>query len=145
MSITSDDVGRSYPATRPYRVSRAKIAEFAAALGDGNPAYADADDAVPIAPPTFAAVIAAQAWEALFDDPELGLELRHTIHADQRFDIVRPFREGDDVVARLTVEKVRSRGDTDMVTVGVAMSTTAGEPLCTATSQFIHARPGGKR
>lgn len=142
MPITPEHVGRRYPATEPYRVSRAKIAEFAAALGgreggDPNPAYAGP---VPVAPPTFAMVIAARAWQALFDDPELGLALRRTMHADQRFDWVRPLREGDDVVAVLTIEKVRTRGATDMVTVGVEMTTPQGEALCTATSQLIHTR-----
>ena len=76
----------------------------------------------------------------MFDDPDLGLALRRTIHADQRFDIVRPLREGDAVVATLTIEKVRSRGNVDMVTIGVALSTAEGEPLGTATSQLIHTR-----
>ncbi len=138
MPISPEHVGRSYPATKPYRVSRAKIAEFATALGDQNPAYFDEDS--PIAPPTFAAVIAAQAWGSMFDDPDLGLALRRTMHADQRFDIVRPLREGDDVVATLTIERVRSRGGTDMVTIGVELATVEGEPLGTATSQLIHTR-----
>lgn len=119
-------------------MSRAKIAEFATALGDQNPAYFDEDS--PIAPPTFAAVIAAQAWGSMFDDPDLGLALRRTMHADQRFDIIRPLREGDDVVATLTIERVRSRGGTDMVTIGVGLATVEGEPLGTATSQLIHTR-----
>lgn len=138
MPISPEHVGRSYPATKPYRVSRAKIAEFATALGDQNPAYFDEDS--PIAPPTFAAVIAAQAWGSMFDDPDLGLALRRTMHADQRFDIIRPLREGDDVVATLTIERVRSRGGTDMVTIGVDLASVEGEPLGTATSQLIHTR-----
>ena len=138
MPISPEHVGRSYPATKPYRVSRAKIAEFATALGDQNPAYFDEDS--PIAPPTFAAVIAAQAWGAMFDDPDLGLALRRTIHADQRFDIIRPLREGDDVVATLTIEKVRNRGAMDMVTIAVELATVEGEALGSATSQLIHTR-----
>ncbi|GAA1388603.1 FAS1-like dehydratase domain-containing protein [Luteococcus peritonei] len=142
MPITPEHVGRSYPPTEPYRVSRAKIAEFAQALGgrdggDPNPAYAGSS---PVAPPTFAMVIGARAWQALFDDPELDLALMRTMHADQRFDWARPMREGDDVVARLTIEKVRSRGATDMVTVAVRMQTVDGEDLCIATSQLIHTR-----
>lgn len=119
-------------------MSRAKIAEFATALGDRNPAYFDAD--LPIAPPTFAVVIAVQAWGPLFDDPELGLALRRTVHADQRFDIVRPLHDGDDVLATLTIDRVRNRGNTDMITVRVALSATDGEPLGVATSQLIHTR-----
>lgn len=45
-----------------------------------------------MAPPTFAIVIGAQAWDALFGDEELGLALMRTMHADQRFDWVRPLR-----------------------------------------------------
>jgi len=143
MPITPEHVGRSYPPTAPYRISRAKIAEFAGALGgseggDTNPAYAGEN---PMAPPTFAIVIGAQAWDALFGDEELGLALMRTMHADQRFDWVRPLREGDDVVAQLTIDKVRNRGNTDMVSISVALSTVQGEPLCTASSQLIHTRP----
>lgn len=138
MPISADHVGRSYPATKPYRVSRAKIAEFATALGDTNPAYFD--EIAPIAPPTFAVVIAAQAWGAMFDDPDLDLALQRTIHADQRFDLVRPLRAGDDVVATLVIEKVRNRGNLDLVSIGVQLATVAGEQLGTATSQLIHTR-----
>ena len=137
MHISVDHVGRSYPSTKPYEISRAKIAEFAEALGDDNPAYYGQGA---VAPPTFAAVIAAQAWGAMFDDPELGLALRRTIHADQRFDITRPLREGDDVVATLTIDKVRNRGNLDMVTVQVGLATVTGEDLGSATSQLIHTR-----
>lgn len=145
MPITPEHVGRSYPPTAPYRISRAKIAEFAAALGgreggDQNPAYAGEN---PIAPPTFAIVLGAQAWDALFDDPELDLALMRTMHADQRFDWVRPLREGDDIVAQLTIDKVRNRGNTDMIAISVALRTVDGELVCTAASQLLHTRPEG--
>ena len=135
MPISEAHLGRSYPATAPYEVSRAKIAEFAAALGDDNPAYAGDD---PIAPPTFAAVLAAAAWDGLFGDPELELSLSRTVHADQRFSWRRPMRAGDQVSATLTVEKVRVRGAAAFVTIAVTLSTTEGEELCTASSTLVH-------
>ncbi len=138
MAISDAHVGRSYPPTPAYAVGRAKIAEFAEALGDGNPAYAGADA---VAPPTFAAVLAAQAWGALFADPDLGLELRRTIHTDQRFAWVRPLRAGDEVTATLTIEKVRTRGAAAWITLSVALATTAGELVCTATSNLLHTWP----
>ncbi len=134
MPISSEHAGRSYPAAPAYRVSSAKIAEFAAALGDSNPAYAGADA---IAPPTFAAVIAAQAWGALFDDPDLGLALHRTMHTDQTFTFTRPLRDGDDVVATLSIERVRNRGTLDMVTVVVDL-VVDGETVCTARSTLMH-------
>ena len=136
MPISEDHVGRRYPATAPYPVSRAKIAEFAAALGDAeNPAYTGA---APLAPPTFAVVLAAAAWEAMFADPELELSLSRTVHADQRFTWQRPLRDGDEVTAALSIEKVRARGATAIISIAVQLSTTAGEPLCTAASTLIH-------
>ena len=138
MPITPEHVGRTYPPAPPYEVSRAKIAEFAGALLDENPAYAGAS---PVAPPTFAAVIAAQAWGPFFDDPELGLELKRTMHADQRFDLTRPLRVGDVVVATLTIEKVRNRGSVAMVTIRVDLATTGGEALGAATSTLLHNGP----
>lgn len=136
MPISEDHVGRTYPATAPYEVSRAKIAEFAAALGDaGNPAYAG--DA-PVAPPTFAVVLASAAWDAMFADPELQLSLSRTVHVDQKFTWQRPLRAGDEVTAMLTIEKVRARGATAIITISVALSTTSGETLCTAASTLMH-------
>ena len=56
MPISAEHAGRTYDPAPAYRVSRAKIAEFARAIQDENPAYFGDH---PIAPPTFAAVIAA--------------------------------------------------------------------------------------
>lgn len=136
MPITTEHVGRSYPPAAPYEVSRAKIAEFARALGDDNPRYFGDE---PIAPPTFAAVIAAQAWESLFGDKELGLALNRTMHADQGFDVTRPLVPGDVVLAHLSIEKVRNRGSLDMVTVLVDLRVD-GETVCEARSQLMHTR-----
>ena len=136
MPISEEHVGRSYPATEPYQVSRAKIAEFAAALGDAeNPSYRGPEA---VAPPTFAVVLASAAWGAMFDDPELGLSLSRTVHVDQRFAWTRPLRNGDEVTATLRIEKVRSRGAAAILTIAVDLATTAGEPLCVATSTLMH-------
>ena len=136
MPISPTHVGRTYPPASAYRVSTAKIAEFAAALGDTNPAYAG-DGAV--APPTFAAVIAAHAWGALFGDVDLGLALHRTMHTDQTFEFARPLRDGDDVVATLSIERVRNRGALDMVTVVVDLAVD-GDTVCTARSTLMHTR-----
>lgn len=133
--ITEQHAGRSYPPTDAYEVTAAKIAEFAAALGDDNPAYAGEK---PIAPPTFAAVIAAQAWHALWDDPELGLALNRVVHGDQRITPVRPLRAGDRVTATLRIDKVRHRGGVDMINSSVLLLDSDGEDVCTAAATFMH-------
>ena len=136
MPITPEHVGRVYPPAPPYLVSHTKIAEFASAIGDDNPAYLGDD---PVAPPTFAAVIAAHAWEALFGDQELGLALNRTMHADQGFTFTRPLRPGDAVVAELSIEKVRNRGNLDIVTILVDLTVDGGS-VCEARSTLMHTR-----
>lgn len=138
MSITSEHAGRTYPATEPYQVSRAKIREFARAIGDDNPSYAGPN---PLAPPTFAFVVASNAWEAMFADEELELALQRTIHGEQSFDYTRALRAGDEVVGTLSLDKVRVRGSMEFITTTVDVRTTAGEPVCTVTAQLIHNRP----
>lgn len=136
MPITTEHIGRRYPAASPYLVSHAKIAEFATAICDPNPAYYGDD---PIAPPTFAAIVAAHAWEALFGDEELGLALHRTMHTDQGFTFHRPLRPGDAVIAQLSIEKVRNRGNLDIV--GLLVELRVGDELvCEARSTLMHTR-----
>ena len=137
MSITEAHAGRRYPACDPYQVSAAKIAEFAAALGDDNPRYRGES---PIAPPTFATVISAPAWAQLFKDPELDLSVDRVVHADQRFDFTRPFRTGDAVIATLTIDKVRLRAGSEMVSATVHISSRDAEAICASHATFLHAR-----
>lgn len=129
-------MGRTYPPTAPYQVSQAKITEFAVAIGDGdNPAYQGPGA---IAPPTFAAVLSAAAWNAIFTDPDLDLALSRTVHVDQRFEFIRPLRPGDDVRAQLTIDNVRARGSMALITFSVKLTTTDGEDVAVATSTLMH-------
>ncbi len=137
MPISAEHVGRQYPPTPPYEVSAAKIHEFARAVGDDNPAYWGP---APAAPPTFLAVVAASAWDQMFADQELGLALNRIVHGDQSFAYDRPLRAGDVITATLTIDKVRVRGQADIVTTSVAVSTADQEPICRATSTFFHTR-----
>jgi acyl dehydratase len=137
MPISEAHAGRSYPPTPVYEVTALKIAEFAAALGDDNPAYYGD---VPVAPPTFAAVLAGAAWQGMFADPELGLELGRIVHGDQRFTYSRPLRAGDRVTAILTIDKVRVRGAAEIISSAVDVRDDSGELTCTAVATFVHTR-----
>ncbi|MFT4294100.1 MAG: MaoC family dehydratase N-terminal domain-containing protein [Micropruina sp.] len=139
--ISDIHVGRTYPPTAPYLVSAAKVAEFAAALGDAdNPACAGPDA---VAPPTFAAVLSSAAWGAMFDDPELELSLSSTVHTDQRFSWSRPLRVGDAVTATLTIDRVRARGTSAFISITVTLDAD-GERVCDAASTLLHSWPEEK-
>jgi acyl dehydratase len=137
MAISEAHAGRSYPPTPPYEVTAAKIAEFAAAIGDSNPAYSGEAS---LAPPTFVAVITAAAWEVMFADPELDLALRKIVHGDQGYRYLRQLRAGDWVTGTLRIDKVRIRGDAEIISASLDVHDAAAELVCTAATTFVHSR-----
>jgi len=137
MAISEAHAGRTYPPTPSYEVTAAKIAEFAAAIGDDHQGYVAE---VSVAPPTFVSVIAASAWEAMFADPELDLALRRIVHGDQRYSFRRHLRAGDRVTGTLRIDKVRLRGPAEMITATLDVHDAEDELVCTATSTFVHSR-----
>ena len=136
MPITPDHAGKTYAPTAPYEVTRVKIVELAAALGE-RAAY---DVLFPVAPPTFGAVVASPAWDALFTDPELGLQLSRIVHADQQFRYHSPLQPGDVVTATLRIDKVRVRGAVEIISTSVEVHDEADDHVLTATSTFVHTR-----
>jgi acyl dehydratase len=103
VAINGDYLGRTFPATAPYEVSRVKIADFAEAIGDRNPLYTDAAAAQAagypdvIAPPTFPIVITMAASRAAIADPGLGINYAMVVHGEQRFSYARPLRAVHDL------------------------------------------------
>ena len=91
---------------------------------------------------TPAMVIAAHAWQRLFDDPDLGLRLDHTIHTEQSFTWRRPLHAGDEITATLTITSVRVRGNTDMIGLDVVLRDDADEHVATTSSTLWHTRGG---
>lgn len=130
MALDPELAGRTFPPTEPYDVSRHEIAEFAAAVG-----YREATDE---APPTFPFVVAFKAMTALMSDPEVGIELRNVVHADQRFASTRPIRPGDVLTAQLQIEKLRHMAGTDIISTRSDIATTDGEHVCSAYATLAH-------
>ena len=143
MALNPDFVGREYPATGRYVVGREKIREFAAAVGDANPAYVDVEAARAlgyadvIAPPTFAIVLSLKAAEAVMFDPDLGLDYSRVVHGDQSFAYTRPIVAGDELQVTTVIESIRSVAGNDMLTTKGVITTVAGEPVATATSMLL--------
>jgi len=132
--ITSEHAGRRYPPTPPYEVTEAKVAEFARALGAPETGEV---------PPTFGIIVANQAWQPMFADPELGLQLQRVVHGEQSFAWQRPIRIGDRLTGSLVIDRVVHRGGADMVYATVALTTTDGEPVGTASATLIHTPEAG--
>jgi len=143
MTLDRELVGRSYPPSPVYEVGRAKIAEFAAAIGADDPVHRDAVAARAaghpdvIAPPTFAIVVTLEAATAVLTDPDVSLDYSRVVHGEQRFTHHRPIRAGDRLVATTTIEAVRSVAGNDLLTTRVDLATEDGEPVCSATSMLV--------
>jgi acyl dehydratase len=143
VAINREYVGRVFPASEPYEVSRVKIAEFAAAIGDTSPIYRDraaaqaAGYADVIAPPTFAIVISMGGSGAALADPALGLNYAMVVHGEQRFTYTRPLTAGDVVTAQVTLTDIRDAGRNVMLTTSTDIKTVAGELVCTALSTIV--------
>jgi acyl dehydratase len=135
--------GRTFEPSEPYEVSRVKIAEFAAAIGDASPLCRDRAAAQAagypdvVAPPTFAIVITAADSARLIADPGLGVNYGMVVHGEQSFAYDRPLRAGDVVVAQTTIESIRQiRSMTTMATT-TEITTVDGEHVCTAHSTLV--------
>jgi acyl dehydratase len=143
MALDPTLVGRSYPPSAVYEVGRAKIAEFAAAIGEDSPVHRDPDAARAaghpdvVAPPTFAIVLTLSAAGVVVADPDVDLDYSRVVHGEQRFTHHRAIRAGDRLVATPTIEAVRSVAGNDLLTTRVDVATEDGEPVCSATSMLV--------
>jgi acyl dehydratase len=143
MPVDPSFVGRAYPPTPPYRVSREKIAEFADAISDPNPAYRDPAAAQAlghgdvVAPPTFAIVLTLKAGHQVVHDPDLGIDYSRVVHGEQRFVHHRPIVAGDELSVVVTVEQIRVAAGNDIVTTRGEVQTADGETVVTAYSTIV--------
>src|SRR5918994_4809868 len=143
MALDRELVGRSYPPSAVYEVGRAKIAEFATAVGAEDPVHRDVEAARAaghpdvIAPPTFAIVVSLEAAFVVLGDPEVGLDYSRVVHGEQKFAHHRPIRAGDRLVATTTIDAARTVAGNDMLTARVDLVTEDGQAVCTATSMLV--------
>lgn len=141
--MNSELVGREFPPTPPYLVGREKVREFARAVFADAPLHTDVDAARAlghadvVAPPTFAMVIQDQTLQQLLSEPDSGIVLARTIHAEQRFAYTRPIIAGDELSARLTVTGIRMMSGGAMITSEAAITDSRGAHVVTATSVLL--------
>jgi acyl dehydratase len=131
MSVDASLAGRTFPPTTAYAVTERALGDFAAATGtpytSGGPA-----------PATFPIVVAFAAMQALMADPEVGIELHHVVHGQQKFVHQRPVVAGDTLTATLTVSGLRQIAGTDIITTSSAITDETGALVCTAEATLVH-------
>ncbi len=141
--MNPDLVDRAFAPTAPYLVGREKVREFARAVFATDPQHTDPDAARAlgyadvVAPPTFAMVIQDLTLQQLLGEPDSGIALERTVHAEQRFRYTRPIVAGDELTAQLTVTGIRAFGKGAMVTSEADIRDVSGDHVVTAVSVLL--------
>ncbi|MDF2917658.1 MAG: hypothetical protein K0S70_1875 [Microbacterium sp.] len=141
--MNPDLVDRAFAPTAPYLVGREKVREFARAVFATDPQHTDPEAARAlgytdvVAPPTFAMVIQDLTLQQLLGEPDSGIALERTVHAEQRFRYTRPIVAGDELTAQLTVTGIRAFGKGAMVTSEADIRDIAGDHVVTAVSVLL--------
>lgn len=141
--MNQDLIGREFPPTAPYLVGREKVREFARAVFADAPQHTDVDAARAagfddvVAPPTFAMVVQDLTLQQLLAEPDSGVVLARTIHAEQRFAYTRPIVAGDELTAQLRVTGIRMMGGNAMITSAAEVVDADGAHVVTATSVLL--------
>ncbi len=136
-------VERAFPPTAPYLVGREKVREFARAVFATDPQHTDPEAARAlgyadvVAPPTFAMVIQDLTLQQLLGEPDSGIALERTVHAEQRFRYTRPIVAGDELTAQLSVTGIRAFGAGAMVTSEAQILDASGDHVVTAVSVLL--------
>ena len=143
MAVDESFVGRALPSP-PYLVGREKIREFASAIGDDSPLCHDVEAARAaghpdlVAPPTFSAVFTTPAMFGLLTDPAFGWDFSRMVHGDQSFTLHRPIHAGDELMATVHVDELRTRAGSHLLSLRCEVSAAVGgEAVLTTRSLLV--------
>jgi len=142
MGLNVDLVGKNYP-PQTYEVGREKVREFAAAIGDDNPAYFDVAIAKAlghsdlVAPPTFAVVVTRGPQISVIEDPDLGLDFSRVVHGDQKFEFSRAIVAGDVLTTTASVGAAHTRAGNDFLTIRSHVVDASGSPVVTVSATLV--------
>ncbi|HEU4812414.1 MAG TPA: MaoC family dehydratase N-terminal domain-containing protein [Nocardioides sp.] len=131
MAVDQSLVGRVFPPTRPYAVSKEKIREFVTATGgdySGGPA-----------PATFPIVLAFDAMNAFLAAE--SIDLFRIVHGEQKFSYERPVRPGDVLTATLSVVSLRQIGGNDIIGTTSEITDARGDRVCSTSATLVHRAP----
>jgi acyl dehydratase len=148
MALNADLVGKVYE-PQTYEVGREKIREFAAAVGDSNPAYHDVESAQSlghpdlVAPPTFAVVVTRGPQLSVIEDRDLGLDFARVVHGDQRFEFQRPIVAGDVLTTIASVAAAHTRAGSDFLTIRSDVTDGVGAPVVSVFATLVARAVGG--
>ncbi|MFJ9466487.1 MaoC family dehydratase [Streptomyces caniferus] len=127
----------------PYPIERARIAAFAAALGDPHPAYTDPAAARAlghpdvIAPPTYLATLAGHAEDRLLAEQTGFTTTEGVVHRAQTLRHTRPAHAGDVLHATVRLAAATTLAGRPLLTLDCTFRDEHGAPVATTTSSLL--------
>lgn len=138
---------RVFPVHR-YAVGREKIREYARVMGETEPLYLDLDAARAaghgdlVAPPMFAVVYAASAFDEALHDPQVGIDFEMLLHSGQEFEWGELVVAGDEIETQASLESVSERLGMRFYVFGSLSRNQRGAEVCRGTwTVIVRPRP----
>ena len=126
-----------------FTVERDRVAQFADAIGDPNPAFRDAEAAraagfgEQVAPPTFATVMQILTSGQVVLDQELGLNYALVVHAEQEYEWHRPVQVGDVLSAVPRIADIYAKGPNEFLVIEADIKDASGESVVLARTTLL--------
>ncbi|MEY4444597.1 MAG: hypothetical protein RL301_676 [Actinomycetota bacterium] len=125
--INPDSIGRSFAASEAVTISQSQIDAFAAAIGESDTS---------IAPPTFAIRISLEQSQNFLTSSEVGVKWDRIVHGDQKFEIKKPLKAGDQVMCTSVIENYKQMAGNEFITARSDLAV-SGELAVSAWSTLV--------
>ena len=138
MPVSTDAIGKSYPATA-YAVGREKVKEYALAVGETSPLHLDPEAARAagyddvVAPPMFTVVYSGPALAPAIFDPEVGINFALMVHGGQEFRWGPLVVAGDEITTAVSVRDISERAGNAFFVFESVSENQRGETVCVGT------------
>ena len=133
MPLNTDLIGKEYGEV-PFEVDRARIVQFADAIGDPDERYRGEEA---VAPPTFPTVMQIATGGQVVLDPELGLDYTRVVHGEQEYVVERPLRAGDRLTATPRIADIYAKGPNEFLVTETVIKDADGNVVVTGRSTLI--------
>ncbi|MEO6794574.1 MAG: (3R)-hydroxyacyl-ACP dehydratase subunit HadA [Mycobacterium sp.] len=133
MSLADRLAGAHYRYPDHYEVEREKIREYARAVKAVDPASYNVRAAAELghdgllAPLTFISAFGYKAVAAFFENVGVATADIQIVQVDQQLAFFRPITEGDRLYCDVSIESVRTKHGTDIITTKQTVTNDAGE------------------
>jgi len=132
-----------------FTVERDRVAQFADAIGEGDPIYHHAQAAKAagfaeqVAPPTFLTAMQIQTSGQVVLDPELGLDYSRVVHGEQEFEWRRAIVVGDVLTATPRIADIYTKKSNEFLVTESEIRDASGDVVVVMRSTIISRGTGG--